>query len=167
MTARLLIPAAVGAAAFVAAGRIAGAHDPVTLARLGVLGSALAAAAVFDLVERRIPNRLLLPAGAGCCALTLAGGGAGADLAVPLAVVVCLVAVSLAQPQALGMGDAKLALLIALGLDGHATDALMLGLFCAALAGAVVLLREGRAAGGRSLPLAPFLATGSLLALLL
>ncbi len=76
-------------------------------------------------------------------------------------------ALSLARPQALGMGDVKLALLIAVGLDSAAARALVLGLALAATVGLMLLVREGRGAGQRALPLAPFLAAGSLLGLLL
>jgi prepilin signal peptidase PulO-like enzyme (type II secretory pathway) len=59
-----------------------------------------------------------------------------------------------------------LALLIVLGLAGDASRALTAGLLLATLSGVVVIARHGRAAGRQALPLAPFLAVGSLLALL-
>jgi leader peptidase (prepilin peptidase)/N-methyltransferase len=83
-----------------------------------------------------------------------------------VAIVGLLLLIALAWPAALGMGDVKLALLIVLGLDGGASCALTAGLLLAALSGVVVIARYGRAAGRRTLPLAPFLAVGSLLALL-
>lgn len=64
------------------------------------------------------------------------------------------------------MGDIKLALLVALGLNGNAAEGLLLGLALAALLGALILVRHGPAAGRRALPLAPFIAAGSLLAVL-
>jgi leader peptidase (prepilin peptidase)/N-methyltransferase len=162
MRTRALIAAATGAALFTAGGVVAGA-DALTLARLALLGAALAAVAVYDLAERRIPNRLVLPAAAGCAAITLAAG-AGLALLAGFVVVVALLAVSLARPRALGMGDVKLALLIVSGLDGDALRALAFGLVFAALAALALLARDGRAAWRASLPLAPFLATGALLA---
>lgn len=157
-----LIAAAAGAALFAAGGVFAGA-GALTLVRLALLGAALAAVVVYDLSERRIPNRLVLPADVGCAAVTL-GAGAGLALLAGIAVVVALLAISLARPRALGMGDVKLALLIVLGLDGDALRALALGLVFAALAGLALLVRHGRGAWGASLPLAPFLAAGALLA---
>lgn len=166
MIAAPLAAAAVGAAAFVAAA-LTLAAGPTAIARLTLCGAALGATLAFDLAEHRIPNRLVLPATAGCAALGLTGGGYAFELLAGLALVVCLLAVSLLAPAALGMGDVKLALLLVVGLDGRAPRALVLGFLLAAIFAAVVLLRHGRAAGGRALPLAPFLATGSLLALTL
>jgi len=77
-----------------------------------------------------------------------------------------LIIVSLRWPAALGMGDAKLALLLVLGLDGSALRALALGLAFAALTGLLRVVREGGTAWRASLPLAPFLAVGALLAVI-
>lgn len=163
MIARTLTLAAIGAAALVFAGLLQDAA-PFVLARLGLCGAALAAAAAIDLREHRIPNRLVLPAAAASFAL--AHGIRVGDLAVALAVVAGMLVLALVRPAALGMGDVKLALLVAAGLDGRAAAALVLGLLLAAFAGVVLLLRYGRAAGARALPLAPFVAAGAVLALL-
>jgi leader peptidase (prepilin peptidase)/N-methyltransferase len=166
MTRRVLPIAAAGGIAFA----IAAAEtnmDLLALTRLAVCGAALAAAAVVDLVEHRIPNRLVLPAAAACAALTLAEPVALAGLASGLALVALLLGLSLARPAALGMGDVKLALLIAVGLDGNAPGALVLGLAFAALAGVLLLVARGREGWRRALPLAPFLTVGALAALLL
>jgi hypothetical protein len=37
-------------------------------AKLAILGAALGQLAVYDLLERRIPNRIVLPAAAACAA---------------------------------------------------------------------------------------------------
>jgi leader peptidase (prepilin peptidase)/N-methyltransferase len=166
MTARTLTLAAVGATVFALAAAYAGA-DALALARLTLCGAAVVIAAAVDLAEHRVPNRLVLPAAAGCAALTVASGARFAGLVWALALVALLLAVSLARPAALGMGDVKLALLIAVGLDGRAPAALTLGLLLAALGGIVLLVLRGRSAWRRSLPLAPFLAGGVLAALLL
>jgi leader peptidase (prepilin peptidase) / N-methyltransferase len=78
--------------------------------------------------------------------------------------VLLLLVVSLRWPAALGMGDVKLALLLVLGLDGSALRALALGLALAALAGCALVARHGRTALRASLPLAPFIAAGALVA---
>lgn len=166
MTTRTLTLAVAGAAAF----GLAGAHmnvDVLALARLALCGAALAVAAAVDLAEHRIPNRVVLPMAAACAALTAADGARIAPLAGAFALVALLLAVSLARPAALGIGDVKLALLIAVGLDGRAPAALILGLLVAALGGIVLLALRGGQAWRRSLPLAPFLATGALTILLL
>ena len=161
MKTRALLVAAAGSAAFAVAGMFSNV-SLLTLARLVVLGGALAAAALYDVAQRRIPNRLVLPAAGGCAALTLAAG-APLSLIAGLVVVVLLVVVSLRWPAALGMGDTKLALLLVLGLDGSALRALAIGLAFAALAGCALLVRHGRTAWRVSLPLAPFIAAGALL----
>jgi leader peptidase (prepilin peptidase)/N-methyltransferase len=162
MMKRTLIGATVGSATFASAGLLA-STSLLTLARLAVLGAALAAASFCDLTQRRIPNRIVLPAATGCAALTLAAG-APFSLVAGLATVLLLLVVSLRWPAALGMGDVKLALLLVVGLDGTALRALALGLAFAALAGCALVARHGRTALGASLPLAPFIAAGALVA---
>lgn len=161
MSTRALIAATAGGAMFASVGVLAHA-GPLSLARLAVLGAALAAAAFFDITQRRTPNRIVLPAATACAALTLAAG-APLSLLAGLATILLLLIVSLRWPAALGMGDVKLALLLVLGLDGDALRALALGLALAALAGVALVIRHGRAAWRTSLPLAPFLVAGALL----
>ncbi len=100
-----------------------------------------------------------------CAALTLAAGRP-LTLVAGLATVLLLLVVSLRWPAALGMGDVKLALLLVLGLDGSALRALALGLAFAALAGLLRVIRNGGTAWRASLPLAPFLAAGALIAVI-
>jgi leader peptidase (prepilin peptidase)/N-methyltransferase len=164
MTKRAVIAATAGIATFASAGLLA-ATSPLTLARLAVLGGALAAASYYDLTQRRIPNRVVLPAAAACGALTFAAGQP-LSLLVGLATVLLLLVVSLCWPAALGMGDVKLALLLVLGLDGSALRALALGLAFAAFAGGALVVREGRTAWRASLPMAPFIAAGALVAVI-
>ena len=160
MTTRALIAATAGAATFASVGVLAN-EGPLALARLTVLGAALFAVALFDLAQRRIPNRIVLPAAATCAALTLAAG-------VPLSLIaglatILLLIVSLRWPAAFGMGDVKLAHLLVLGLAADALHPLALGLILAALASLALLIRQGRTAWRTSLPLAPFLVVGALL----
>jgi leader peptidase (prepilin peptidase)/N-methyltransferase len=161
MTTRALIAATIGGATFASVSVLAHA-GPLALARLAVLGAALASAAFFDLTQRRVPNRIVLPAAATCAALTLAAG-APFSLLAGIATILVLLIVSLRWPAALGMGDVKLALLLVLGLDGDALRALALGLVLAGLAGLALLIRQGRTAWRKSLPMAPFLVVSALL----
>ena len=165
MRKRAGMSAIIGGALFVALA-VAGGATQLTDIRLGVLGGALAAVAVYDVRDRRVPNRLVLPASVACGALTLATGAHVALLA-GIVVVIALAVISLARPDALGMGDAKLALLIVLGLDGRALVAIAVGLAIAALAGLALVAGRGRKAWRGSLPLAPFLAAGALVAVVL
>jgi prepilin signal peptidase PulO-like enzyme (type II secretory pathway) len=74
--------------------------------------------------------------------------------------------VALAIPRALGMGDVKLVLLLLCGLDATTPRAVIFGIALLALLAAPLVIRRGRAVLNSTLPLAPFLAAGSLLALL-
>jgi len=142
--------------------------DALTIARLAILGAALGQLALYDLRERRIPNRIVLPATAICAALSVGDGlHATTSLLVASGLVVLLLAVSLASPATLGMGDVKLALLLLCALGGLATTALLLTLQLYALVALLLLIGRGRAALGSTLPLAPITAAGCLIALLL
>jgi leader peptidase (prepilin peptidase) / N-methyltransferase len=165
MRRRPLIAAVLGAAAFVAAG-VALDQPALDLARLSIFGAALGGAVAVDLAEWRIPNRVVLPATALCAALSIAAGVRFEDLAVGVAMVAFLLVFALWRPESFGMGDVKLAFLVVLGLNGNAAQGLLFGLALAALLGALIITRNGRAAGKRALPLAPFVAAGCLVALL-
>jgi leader peptidase (prepilin peptidase)/N-methyltransferase len=165
MTAQRLIAAGAGAATFALCALVLRA-GPLTLGRLALLGSALGAVVASDLAERRIPNRIVMPAAAACAAAWAAGGIALLALVEGLVLVVVLLALSLACPEALGMGDVKLALLLVVGLDGRGVVALVVALALAAGVGLLFLLRFGRTAASRRLPLAPFFAAGALIALI-
>lgn len=142
--------------------------DPLVLVRLAVLGGALGSLALYDLRERRIPNRIVLPAAIICAALSLAAGiHPSTGLLAAGGLVVALLAVSLAAPATLGMGDVKLALLILCALGSLATTALILSFELYALAGVLLLARQGRSVLGSTLPLAPLTAAGCVIALLL
>jgi leader peptidase (prepilin peptidase)/N-methyltransferase len=162
MSRRASLFAITGAAAFVLLG-VLHSVSTLTLVRLAVVGAALAAAAVIDLREHRIPNRIVVPAAAVCA--VLAGPAALRHSFAALALVAVLLLLALAQPAALGMGDIKGALLIALALGAAAVPALVIGLGLAAATGAALMLRHGRSALVTALPLAPFLAAGAALAL--
>jgi leader peptidase (prepilin peptidase)/N-methyltransferase len=119
--------------------------------------------------ERRVPNRIVLPATAICAALSIAEWPQAktSNLLVAAGLVVILLAVSLAKPAVLGMGDVKLALLLLAALGGLASAALLITLELYALLAILLLIRRGRRALGSTLPLAPIAAVGCILALLL
>lgn len=155
----------VGALAFLAG---AAAHDasPLVIVQLAVAGAALAAAAAVDVAERRVPNRLVLPSTAACAGLAVAAGVSAGALIGGLAIVAVLATLALARPAAFGMGDVKLALLVAVAFGGRATPALLLALMLAALAGLMLVCIRGRPALTSAIPLAPFICLGSIGALL-
>lgn len=154
-----------GGLAFLAAGIRTGA-DGTELARLLTLGLALGAVVATDLAEHRVPNRIVVPAAIACAALLAAEQARPQRLLGGLAIVALMLALSLVSCASFGMGDVKLAVLLVLGLGGLATQALVLGLVLAAAFGAALMLRYGRSAASRSLPLAPFLSGGAAMAVL-
>jgi leader peptidase (prepilin peptidase) / N-methyltransferase len=165
MTTRRLIAAGVGAMTFALCAVVL--HlSPLTLARLTLLGAALGAVVESDLFERRIQNRIVVPAAVACAAAWAASGIALFALVEGLVLVGGLLTLSLVRPEALGMGDVKLALLLVVGLDGRGAVALLVALALAAGFGLLMLARFGRAATSCKLPLAPFLALGALIALI-
>ncbi|HSC50617.1 MAG TPA: prepilin peptidase [Gaiellaceae bacterium] len=125
--------------------------------------------AAIDLETRLLPNRIILPATVvvlGAAAVVaparfpehlLASALAGGFLFVAAAV----------RPGDLGMGDAKLALLLGALLGGAVLTALLIGFSLVGVAALVLLAREGRPALKRHLPLGPFLAFGAIATVLL
>lgn len=164
--ARAGMAAAVGAAAFLGAGTLL-RENPLSVVRLAVAGAAIASCSVIDVIERRIPNRLVVPALAASAGLAATDGVRPHALAGGLTVAALLLALSLFRADALGMGDAKLALVVGVGLAEHAAAAIVSGLAIAAVAGALFVLVTHRPARSTALPLAPFLAMGALLSLFL
>jgi prepilin signal peptidase PulO-like enzyme (type II secretory pathway) len=164
MSVRAVRATAVGAAVF---GGVAALNDvgSAGIARLMITGAALAAAASFDLSERRIPNRVTVPAALVLLVLWVIDGAKPGRIAAGLVVAAALLAIGLIKPQAIGMGDAKLALVVALGLADKALIALASGMLLAAIV-AAPRLRHGGQARKSTLPLGPFVAFGALIALL-
>jgi leader peptidase (prepilin peptidase)/N-methyltransferase len=165
MTTRRRIAAAVGAAMFALCAVLL-RQPPFTMVRLVLLGAALGAVVESDLFEQWIPNRIVVPAAVACAAMWAASGIALFALVEGLVLVGGLLTLSLVRPEALGMGDVKLALLLAVGLDGRGAVALLVALALAAGFGLLLLVRFGRHGASRQLPLAPFFAAGALIALI-
>lgn len=162
MTKSSALSGLIGAGNFTVIGLLNAAHG-VALPRLALFGAALGVIALIDLREHRIPNRIVLAATAICALLA---GPATLRHSLPaLGLVTTLLVLAFAQPAALGMGDVKQALLIALALGAAATSALVLGLALAAVAGIVLVIAQGRSALSAAMPLGPFLAAGATIAL--
>jgi leader peptidase (prepilin peptidase)/N-methyltransferase len=165
MTTRRLIPAGAGSMTFALCAVVL-RQPPLALLRLALLGAALGAVVESDVFERRIPNRIVVPAAVACTAAWSASGASPFALVEGLVLVGGLLTLSLVRPEALGMGDVKLALLLVLGLHGRGLVALFVAFALAACFGLLLLVRFGRAAASRKLPLAPFFAAGALIALI-
>jgi leader peptidase (prepilin peptidase)/N-methyltransferase len=136
------------------------------------LGLALVAtlvpSALVDLEHRIIPNAIMVPAAIAApviLALTrpgdlvehlIAGAAAGGFL----------LAVGLAYPRGMGMGDVKLAGVLGLYLGISVAPAMLIAFLAGTLVGAVVMARKGMAEGRKTaVPFGPFLALGGLVGL--
>lgn len=137
---------------------------------LGYLAIAAWPLAKIDIRERRLPNRIVLPA----IPITLLGQIAGTLLgasiwnliwAIATAVITFLAALLLNRFELLGMGDVKLMTAMALALGWYspifALVALALSFLAAGLV-ATTLFAIRKIALGSSLPLGPYLLVGFL-----
>jgi leader peptidase (prepilin peptidase)/N-methyltransferase len=157
---------------------IAAAAAVAVLGRSGLSGwnvvvaataAALVWVAAIDLETRLLPNRIILPGTAVVLASTsLLGPHAFVEhILAALAAGAFLFAAAAIRPRDLGMGDAKLALLLGALLGTAVLQALLIGFCLVAMAGLALVAVEGRKALKRHLPLGPFLAAGALAILLL
>ena len=137
----------------------------VKTAAAAIACGALVVVTATDLERRIVPNRVVLPAAAAVLALQTAShpspewalGAVGASGFLFLA--------ALAYPGGMGMGDVKLALLIGALLGRTAPVGLLLGLLFALVPSTVLFARHGSRARRLAIPLAPFLAAGTVVAL--
>jgi leader peptidase (prepilin peptidase) / N-methyltransferase len=161
-----------------ATGVLAATASAVVMARLGVSSWTIVVAATvwalvwiaaIDLESRLLPDRIVLPVTAAvllACAV-IQPRHALEHLLAALAMGGFLFVAAVIRPGDLGMGDAKLALLLGALLGRAVLPALMLGFVVFAAVGLFLVVREGRSALKRQLPLGPFLAVGAIATLLL
>jgi leader peptidase (prepilin peptidase)/N-methyltransferase len=125
----------------------------------------LVALSAIDLRIRIVPNRIVLPAaGVTLVASTLIEPSPEWTIAA-LGAAAFFLAAALAYPAGMGMGDVKLALLLGAMLGYDVTVAIMLGLLFALVPSIALFVRHGSRARKMALPLVPFLALGSIVAL--
>lgn len=160
------------------AGALAAAASVAVTVRLGVSSWSLVVAAgvwalvwvaAIDLESRLLPDRIILPVTAMVlvACLALQPGRAAEHVLAALAAGGFLFVAAAIRPGELGMGDAKLALLLGALLGRTVLPALMLGFVVFAAVGLFLVARDGRSALKRQLPLGPFLALGAIATLLL
>lgn len=121
----------------------------------------------FDLVTRRVPNRLTVPAAVAVVVLRAAfvpsslpeALGAGA------AAFAFFLLVAILTRGGMGMGDVKLAALIGLLLGKEALAALIVGILAGGLASLAVLLAR-RGERGHAIAYAPYLCLGAAIGIL-
>ena len=134
-----------------------------------LFGAVVVVLAAIDLEQRRVPDRIVLPAIAVVLAAQLvlhpdarlsyaaATVGAGLLLFVPL----------LVYPEGMGLGDVKLAMLLGAGLGLSVLTAFVVSFVAAFLVAVGILVARGSAGRKVGIPFVPFLALGGLVALLL
>ena len=126
---------------------------------------ALVTVSAADLEHRIIPNRIVLPAAAVVLAAQTLVHPSPEWAIAALGASGFLLAAALAYPAGMGMGDVKLALLLGAMLGRNVPVALFVGMAAALVPGIVLLARYGAKGRKMGVPLAPFLAIGSVVAL--
>ena len=156
---------AVGAAGLVVA----------SFADFGLSGRALVGAVVcpalvllgaIDAKHRLLPNEIVLPS-ALLVTLVVAAAAPGRfleHLEAGLALGFFLFLFAAVFPGGLGMGDAKVGLLIGLALGSRTLPAMMVAFFLLFLAALWIVARQGISARKQSIAFGPFLAIGAILA---
>lgn len=123
----------------------------------------------YDIRERLIPNRIVLPAWIVvlCSQLLLRPEHWKEWLIASGVAFVAFYVPALVYPPALGMGDVKLAGLLGAVLGYSVLNGVLVGTVFAGVYSATILLRRGSAARGTTIPLGAFLAAGAAAVLLL
>jgi prepilin signal peptidase PulO-like enzyme (type II secretory pathway) len=160
---RYLYPAAELTALGLALGSLVAFGASLEALSAVVFCTALVVVSVTDLEYRVVPNRVVLPASAIVLGLNMIREPKLEWLLAALGVSLFLFLTALVNPQGIGMGDVKLAFLIGAGLGWAAALALVVAVVAAFFPAVVLLIRgSGRKA---TMPFAPFLALGSVIAL--
>jgi len=131
--------------------------------------SVLVWVAAIDLESRLLPDRIVLTATVGVLLASALFQPTHTIEHVLSALVAggFLFVAAIVRPGDLGLGDAKLMLLVGAVLGHSVASALLLGFGLFALVGVALLVRDGRSALKRQLPLGPFIAAGAIAVLLL
>jgi leader peptidase (prepilin peptidase)/N-methyltransferase len=150
----------------------------LAFARFGPGGRALgasfllcvvAALAVVDLEQRRIPNRIVLPATAVVLAVQIALDPRGTPqlIAISLASGLFFCLPLLLSPSGVGMGDVKLAVLLGAALGQAVVLAIAVAVAMAFFVAVALLVRDGATARKSAIAYGPFLAVGAAVAIFL
>jgi leader peptidase (prepilin peptidase)/N-methyltransferase len=155
------------AAAFAATALVL-VEDPFELTLGLVFVSTLAAVSLTDLDQRLIPNRILVASAAIGLAIVAVGDPSSLPERAAAAAGAggILLAVALAYPRGMGLGDVKLAVLMGLFLGRAVAPALLIAFAAGALVGLALIASRGVAARKQAIPFGPFLALGGLAGLL-
>jgi prepilin signal peptidase PulO-like enzyme (type II secretory pathway) len=151
------------------AANVAVHHTTVETVLGFVLIAVLVQVTITDLEERRIKNLVTFPAAAAAVVigLILHPSGVPAQLLAGAAAGAFLTLFAVVSRGGLGMGDAKLGVVLGLYLGRDVVLAMVVGLVASALFSLGVLAVRGVKAGRKTaIPLGPFLALGGVVAVL-
>ena len=125
----------------------------------------LVAISATDLEHRIVPNRIVVPAAVVVLLAQTALHPSPQWAIGSVGAAGFLLLAALAYPAGMGMGDVKLALLMGAALGRVVPVALMVGMLSALVPSAVLFVRHGAGARKMGIPLAPFLALGTIVGL--
>jgi leader peptidase (prepilin peptidase)/N-methyltransferase len=125
----------------------------------------LVAISATDLTHRIVPNRIVVPAAAVVLVAQTALHPSPEWAIGALGASAFLLLAALFYPAGMGMGDVKLALLMGAALGRVVPVALMVGMVAAVVPSIVLFARHGARARKMGIPLAPFLALGTVVGL--
>ena len=153
---------------FTACAVVLGTDEPGELALGLTLCAVLVTVTLTDLERRVIPNVVLAVGAAVGAGIVLASDpdSIGVRLIAAAAAGGFLLAVAVAYPRGMGMGDVKLAALLGLFLGRAVAPALVVAIAAGALVGVAIMLARGPAARKSAVPFGPFLALGGVAGLL-
>jgi leader peptidase (prepilin peptidase)/N-methyltransferase len=125
----------------------------------------LVAVSAIDLQHRIIPNRIVVPATAVVLIANTLRAPSPEWVAAGLGAFAFLFAAALVYPAGMGMGDAKLALLLGVAVGKTVPVALMAGMLASMVPSIILFARHGMKARKMTIPFGPFLAFGGVVGL--
>jgi len=142
--------------------------DPAEVAIDMVFVTMLAVVTLTDLERRIIPNKVLLAGSVLCLAIAVPTdpGGVPERAIAAAAAGGLLFAAAFAYPQGMGLGDVKLAAAMGLFLGRAVAPAILIALLVGSAVGLALIARHGTRARKMAIPFGPFLALGSVVAML-
>lgn len=147
---------------------VLGPGDVAELALGLILCALLVTVTLTDLDRRVIPNAILAAGAIAALAIVAAAdpGSLPERLVAALGAGGFLLAVALAYPKGMGMGDVKLAAVLGLFLGRAVVPAMLVAVIAGAVIGLAIIARHGADARKRAIPFGPYLALGGLVGLL-
>jgi leader peptidase (prepilin peptidase) / N-methyltransferase len=142
-------------------------NDAVDVVLGLLLVTVLVPVTLIDLEHRIIPNRITLPAAVAAlvAGLLLDPGLVPEQLIAAAAAGGLFFLAAAAYPRGMGMGDVKLAGVLALYLGRSVAPAILIALIAGVAMGAAIIARKGAREGRRTaVPFGPFLALGGTIA---